>query len=192
MINKNSPSRTRIYACVVYEDSAPKNWKDIISNEFVPAFISPYHNCDHDPDGEIKKPHWHVMIMYDGVKTKEQFEEFRDRFGGVGAEIVASKRGYARYLCHLDNPEKYRYNIDDVIELSGADYKDCISRDSDKYKTIKAMLSYIGNNHIMSYRIFMDYCMEYEPEWYACLVDKATYVVSSYIDSIRKDDYFNL
>lgn len=107
-MKKNSPSRTRIYGTVVYPDSAPENWKDIISSEFVPTFISPFHDSDINPDGEIKKPHYHVMVMYDGVKTKEQFEEFRNRFGGVGTEIIASKRGYARYLCHLDNPEKYR------------------------------------------------------------------------------------
>lgn len=191
-MKKNSPSRTRIYGCVVYADSAPSDWKEQISKEFVPCFISPYHDKDINPDGTQKKPHWHVMILYDGVKTKEQFEEFRDRFGGVGTEIIASKRGYARYLCHLDNPEKYRYNIDDVIEISGADYKDTISRDSDKYKTIKQMIAYIRNNHIVSYCQFMDYCIEYEPEWYTCLVDRGTYVVNQYIESQRKEDFYNI
>lgn len=188
------PNRNRLYACVVYEDSAPKDWMKIIENEFVPCFISPYHDKDIDNDGEKevpKKPHWHIMIMYDGVKTREQFIEFRDRFGGVGCEIISSKRGYARYLCHLDNPEKYKYDVEGVTELSGADYQDAISRDSDKFKTIKSMLSYIRNNHITSFTQFMDYCIDYEPEWYICLCSHATYVISTYITEMRKEDFYS-
>ena len=67
-----------------------------------------------DEDGnkivKPKKPHYHVMIMYDSVKTIEQAREVLSAIGGVGVEIVNSVRGYARYLCHLDNPEKYQYD----------------------------------------------------------------------------------
>lgn len=186
-------SRTRIYGCVVYPDSAPEDWLSKISSEYVPTFVSPLHDKDIDQTGEgqkPKKPHYHVMVMYDGVKTKEQFEEFEKKFGGVGCEIIASKRGYARYLCHLDNPEKQKYNIEDVLEFSGADYKDAIARDSDKYKSIKAMISFIKNQHITSYCQFMDYCMDYEPEWYSCLVSCGTYVISTYITELRKEDKY--
>lgn len=191
-MKKDKPSRTRIFGCVVYPDSAPDDWLSIISDEHVPVFVSPLHNQDINPDGEIKKAHYHVMVMYEGVKTEDQFIEFRDRFGGVGTEIIASKRGYARYLCHLDNPEKFRYNIDDVLEFAGADYKDSISRDSDKYKTIKAMISYIRNNHVCAYTQFMDYCMDYEPEWFTCLCSSGTYVIKSYIEEQRKEAFYNL
>ena len=38
--------RTRNYATVVYPESAPENWQQILEEEFVPAFISPLHNQD--------------------------------------------------------------------------------------------------------------------------------------------------
>ena len=51
------------------------------------------------------------MIMYDGKKSIEQAKENFDKIGGVGCEIVNSTRGYARYLCHLDNPDKEQLSL---------------------------------------------------------------------------------
>lgn len=185
----NKSGRTRVYACVVYPESAPNDWLDRLRKECVPAFVSPLHDKDVNPDGEIKKPHYHVEVMFDGVKSLEQWETFRDSFGGVGNEIVQSVRGYARYLCHLDNPEKERYNVDDVISIGGADYADTISRNSDKYAIIRAMISFIRNNHITSYTELMDHSMEFEPDWYRALCDNSSFVVKTYIDDQRREIY---
>ncbi|MEE3444090.1 MAG: Rep family protein, partial [Methanobrevibacter sp.] len=89
---------------MVYPESAPEDWEIILSNEFVPAFISPLHENDLNPDNSPKKPHYHVILMFDSVKTTEQAKEVFAKIGGVGCEIVKSLRGYSRYLCHLDNP----------------------------------------------------------------------------------------
>ena len=35
--------RTRNFATVIYPESAPENWQDILVEQFVPAFISPLH-----------------------------------------------------------------------------------------------------------------------------------------------------
>ena len=110
MSTKSGLGRTRNFATIIYEESAPENWREILSDLLIPCFISPYHDSDINPNGEPKKPHWHVLIMFDSVKTMEQAKEIFDKVGGVGCEKVNSLRGYARYLCHLDNPEKFQYN----------------------------------------------------------------------------------
>ena len=92
--------RTRNFATVVYPDSAPDNWQQILEEKFIPAIISPLHDSDVNPTGEPKKPHYHVLIMFDGVKTKDQAIDVFDAIHGVGCERVNSIRGYARYLCH--------------------------------------------------------------------------------------------
>ena len=102
--------RTRNFATVVYPESAPDNWQSILEEQFVPAFISPLHDSDLNPTGEPKKEHYHVVIMYDSVKTMEQAQDLFQKIGGVGCERVQSIRGYARYLCHLDNPDKHQYD----------------------------------------------------------------------------------
>lgn len=173
-------SRTRNYATVVYPESAKDNWLDILSEYHVPCLVSPLHDCDHDPDGCIKKPHYHVLVMFDSVKTVSQFDEIREAIGGVGHEYVQSTRGYARYLCHLDNPEKYQYDLKDVRALSGADFDDIISLVTDKYKAIGQMQDFIKDHEMVSYSDFMDYCREYEWSWYKILCDCGTYVIKEY------------
>ena len=123
-IKKNSAidDRKRDYACVVYPDSAKKDWISIIADLKVPVFISPLHDQDVNPDGELKKPHYHVMFMFEGKKSEDQFDFIKSLFGGVGNELILSRKGYARYLCHLDNPEKAQYHISEVISLCGANY----------------------------------------------------------------------
>ena len=104
--------RTRNFATIVYPESAPENWKTILEEAMVPAFISPLHDKDINPDGEIKKAHFHVILAFDTVKTLEQAQDIISKIGGVGCQPVVSLRGNARYLCHLDNPEKYQHHKD--------------------------------------------------------------------------------
>ena len=180
---KSTKTRTRNFACVVYPESAPDNWQSILSDQFVPAFISPLHNKDLNPTGEVKKEHFHVMIMFDSVKTIEQAKVIFDLISGVGCEVVNSTRGYARYLCHLDNPEKAQYNIDDVRCLSGADYANVISLVTDKYKAIGEMIDFCQVNDIFSYATLLEYCRLERFDWFRVLCDSGTVVIKEYLKS---------
>lgn len=175
--------RTRNFATVVYPDSAPDNWQEILSEQFVPAFISPLHDKDINPTGEAKKPHWHVMLMFDGVKTTEQALEIFNKIGGVGCEVVQSQRGYARYLCHLDNPEKAQYEPQNVRSLCGADYTSTIGLVTDKYKAISEMIDYCVENNIVSYSDLLEYSRMERFDWFRVLCDNGTIVIREYLKS---------
>ena len=55
--------RTRNYATIVYPESAPKNWLDILREMKFNVLVSPLHDKDVNPeDGEIKKAHYHVLL----------------------------------------------------------------------------------------------------------------------------------
>lgn len=183
MSEQKSTTRYRNFACVVYPDSAPVDWKEILSAHLIPTFISPLHDKDVNPNGEPKKPHYHVMLMYDGVKSPEQVAEVFSSFGGVGCEIVKSIRGYARYLCHLDNPEKAQYDQGDVVSLAGADYVSTIGLAIDKYKAIREMIDYCEEHNIISYAELLRYCMSDRFDWFRILCDNGTYVVKEYLKS---------
>lgn len=180
----NNSKRTRNFATVVYPDSAPENWLEIISSQHVPCFISPLHDKDFDGTGEKpKKPHYHVLATYDSVKTVEQAQSFFNTFNGVGLEIVNSSRAYARYLCHLDNPEKAQYSIDDVKCFGGADYRGLIGCAADKAKAIREMIAYIEENDITC---FSDLCLMSSLErsdWFDCLINSGAYFIKEYIKS---------
>ena len=175
--------RYRNYATVIYPESMPENALDIIKSWKVPCFVSPLHDQDQNPTGEDKKPHYHVLIMFEGVKTFDQVKELFDQIGGVGVEVVSSLRGYARYLCHLDNPEKAQYKTDDVLQCSGADYFSICNLPTDRYRVIGDMITYIVSNHVQYFGDFMLWCMENEPSWYRSLCDNSSYVIKEFIKS---------
>lgn len=179
----NGKGRTRNYATVVYPESAPSEWQEILSQQFVPAFISPLHDQDVNPTGEPKKAHYHVLIMFDSVKTKDQAEAIFKLIGGVGCEVVQSIRGYARYLCHLDNPEKAQYKQESVRSLCGADYSATIGLVTDKYKAIGEMIDYCKDNNIVSYSDLLEYCRMERFDWFRVLCDNGTVVMKEYLKS---------
>lgn len=185
MINdkSNGKGRARNFATVVYPDSAPCDWQNILSDCFVPVFISPLHDKDVNPTGDAKKSHWHVLIMFDGVKTKEQASDIFNKIGGVGCEVVQSIRGYSRYLCHLDNPEKVQYNQEDVRSMCGADYPATIGLVTDKYKAIGEMIDFCEENDIISYSELLKYCRMEHFDWFRVLCDNGTVVMKEYLKS---------
>lgn len=188
MADKKSTSgrgRTRNFATVVYTDSAPENWQEILVEQFIPAFISPLHDKDVNPTGEPKKAHYHVMLMFDGVKTREQAKEVFDKINGVGCEVVQSVRGYARYLCHLDNPEKAQYRQEDVRALCGADYANVIGLITDKYKAIGEMLDFCEEHDIISYSQLLCYARMERFDWFRVLCDNGTLIMKEYLRSRR-------
>lgn len=181
--NSSGKGRTRNYASVVYPESAPCNWQDILSEQFVPAFISPLHDKDLNPTGEAKKPHYHVVIMFDSVKTKDQAVDVFSKIGGVGCEVIQSIRGYARYLCHLDNPEKAQYLQEHVRSLCGADYSSVIGLVTDKYKAIGEMIDFCREKNVYSYSDLLEYCRLERFDWFRVLCDNGTVVMKEYLKS---------
>lgn len=175
--------RTRNWATVVYPESAPENWKSALQEQCIPAFISPLHDNDLNTNGELKKGHFHVMLLFDGVKTQEQVQEIFTLIGGVGIEPVNCVRAYARYLCHLDNPEKAQYDIKDVLSYSGADYSTIISLASDKYSAIGEMIEFCIQNGIDSYAELLMYSKNNRFDWFKVLCDNGTVTIVQFLKS---------
>lgn len=173
--------RSRTWATMIYQESAPSDWLQKLDELHIDAFVSPEHNKDFNPNGEPKKPHWHVLINFASVKSKEQVKEVFDLIGGVGAENVSSFRNYARYLCHLDNPDKARYSEDDVKTFGSLDYMDTISVPSDKYEVIGEMIDFCEVNKIVSYAQLLRITRKYKQAWYRALCDNASWVMKEYL-----------
>ncbi|MCM1050099.1 MAG: replication protein [Clostridiales bacterium] len=127
-------TRNTYYATLTYPESAPENWIELLEEEHIQALISPLHDKDIDSEGKTKKPHYHVILMFESLKSNNQVQAIVEKFGGVGVIPIQSLGAYSRYLCHLDNSEKAQYKCEDVKEISGANYKECCRQNSDKEK----------------------------------------------------------
>lgn len=182
--DKSSVSkRYRNFATVVYPDSAPSDWQRILADQLVPSFISPLHDSDVNPTGEVKKSHFHVIIIFDGTKSFDQAREVFDLIGGVGCEVVKSLRAYSRYLCHLDNPDKAQYAVEDVKSLSGADYMAVIGLAIDKYKSIGEMIDFCVSEGVASYSDLLMYARQNRFDWFRILCDCGTLVMKEFLKS---------
>lgn len=173
-------SRTRNYTTVVYPESFNFDFLDDLHVDFV---MSPYHEFDSNPDGSLKKGHYHIMLMYDSVKTLQQAKSDVALFGGVGCEPVKSTRGMLRYFCHLDNPEKHQYPTSEVFVRGDLNYNDLIKSYSDNLNAVKDMLHFINDNHITSYFDFLFWCSDNNEYWFNLLVERYSYVIDKAIKS---------
>lgn len=186
--SKGSDGRSRAWATVVYPESAPENWLDILQDLKCPCMVSPLHCDDVNPDGEKKKSHYHVLFLFDSVKSREQMLEIFPTFGGVGCEKCVSARGYARYLCHLDNPEKAQYSPSDVLCFMGADYTEVVCSSSDRLDLVRQMTRFIRDNHIHYFNRFFDYCAENNESWYIALNKDCGWIIKEYIKSLAYEE----
>lgn len=173
--------RSNNWATIVYPESAPENWKQLLDDMHLDALISPLHDEDFNPNGEPKKKHWHVLVKFPSVQSQNQAKVVFEQFGGVGTERIANFRNYARYLCHLDNPDKARYQENDVIALGTLSYFDIISVPDDKYQVIGEMIDFCEVNKIVSYAQLLRITRKYKQTWYRALCDNASWVMKEYL-----------
>lgn len=112
-------SKYRYHCGLVYPDSAPEDWEDQLRATFGEYAISP----EHTPDLEEGKPHYHVIYRHGNPCTVEYAISIQPPgiFANDRLEACLHPRAYARYLIHLDNPEKQQFTggIDAIKLLNG-------------------------------------------------------------------------
>ena len=179
--------RTRNWGFIVYPESAPENWREILDDLHVPWVESPLHDKDVNPDGEIKKPHWHVLVMFSGNKSYAQIKEISSKVKAPNPQKVANVKGMIRYFIHLDNPEKFQYKKSEIITHGGADIATYLSvTTSERYELIREMMEFINNQGITEMKDMLDYAMrERFDDWFPLLCDNSAYIIDSYIKSNR-------
>ncbi len=118
--------KSRYWAFVVYPESAPEDWMQILQLSGLRAAVSPLHDKDLNPDEQEKKPHWHVIACWEGPTTFSAAKAITDKLSAPIPVPLNSVRGYYRYFTHKDNPEKFQYEEADIIHLGGFDPSDYI------------------------------------------------------------------
>ena len=148
----------RTWAFVVYPESLPKNYEEIITNTGLPMAFSPLHDKDVNPTGEVKKPHYHVIVYYENATTYNNVKtNVTDILNGTIPIKLESMRGMYRYHLHLDNPEKYQYDDRDRKFYNGFDI-DMASKltKTEKNKLIREIHDFIKNYKVFEYSDLMD------------------------------------
>lgn len=159
--------RGRVWACIVYPESAPENWRDILDESHIPYAISPIHDRDENADGSPKKPHWHILFICEGKKSQEQMDSLSHSVNGTICQKVQSAKGMARYLIHQDNPEKAQYSKNDIECHGGLDIGPYLVNSAATQRELSKMIvNYIISEGIEDIIDIIAYAAMNDDEWY--------------------------
>lgn len=86
---------------------------DYIKSNF--RYIGILHDKDIDNNGELKKPHWHILCCFPNDRWRSKLSKDL----GISSNYMRKcedKNHFSRYLLHLDDTDKFQY---DESELFG-------------------------------------------------------------------------
>lgn len=183
----NSDNRVRNWSFILYEDSAPENWRELLDDMHIEWIESPWHDKDINANGEPKKKHKHILLLFAGKKSYEQIKEITDSLNCPIPERCHNSRALVRYMAHLDNPEKAAYNVSDIIAHGGVDLAEMLRpSSSERYTIIREMIDYVRSSGITEFQDLMDYAAEERFEdWFPLLCDSCAFIIGQYIKSQR-------
>lgn len=183
---KNANTKKRNWAFVLYPESAPEDWLNILMQTGLQCAISPLHDKDIDPTGQPKKAHYHVILCYSGPTTYNVVKSLTDSLNCPIPQALEQVRGYYRYLTHKDNPEKAQYDERGISTLGGFDILDFCELTKSEVMTIKRSLqAMIRDQRITEYSDFMDLLMDNEMLAEYDVASSNTYFFEKYISSVR-------
>lgn len=179
--------RTRNWGTIIYpptgaegeRTTCPDTWAEILGSLGVRAVASPIHDRDVLENGEFKKPHRHVLLAFDGVKSAQQVRDIVAKIGGVGVEPINSLYAQVRYLTHMDNPEKAQYSTLDVLTFGGFEYKRYASTKEDEERETCGRMAEI-----------MNMCAEFGVWDFAAVSDMLMSERPDLFGTFRKNSYY--
>lgn len=202
-------TRGRNFSFILYEDSAPSDWRQRLQDLHVCSAASPLHDEDRFEDdfagdevrpphkaGDLKKPHRHVLLMFDGKKAVSQVCRMVEPLGVRHVELVNSLRGYSRYLCHLDEPQtgvpypKRIYPVQGIETFCGASLDLSKALSGEELKRVRSeVIRFVRENHVTEYADLVDYAEDREPDWIEFVTGKTVFL-TAYLRSVRGRDRF--
>lgn len=169
---------------MLYEDSAPKNYLDILKLQQVAFALSPWHDRDmwNELDeqenpmhkaGTPKKKHRHGVFKFDSLKNLEQVKLITDLLNAPRPQKVNSPTMAIQYFTHKNDLEKAQYDAKDIFDcgLGVDDYYLTVLTRSQKKKIVTEMILYMRQNKIDRLSTLIEYAQDNKPEWFDLLQD---------------------
>lgn len=178
--------KKRNWAFILYLDSAPTNWRDILQETGLLFAISPYHDKDINADGTPKKPHYHIIACWDGPTTYNVAKRLTDSVNATIPQPLEQIRGYYRYFTHMDNPEKFQYKENEITTINGFDinnYVELTYTEISKY--LYQIQQLIREKKIVEYGDLMDLLVDNDCKELWDVAKTHTIFLNTYISSRR-------
>lgn len=168
--------------------SAPDDWQQRLQLSGLQYAISPLHDKDkhEDESGKIKKPHYHVIVVYGSPTTYNNVKNLTDSFNAPIPQALEQVRGYYRYLTHKDNADKYQYDEKDIQVGGGFDIANFVELSKSEVTEIKFKLQLLIREHSMTeYKVFLDYVQDNLDRTMYDVASSNTMLFNTYLRSSR-------
>ena len=183
----NGGQRARNWSFVVYPDSAPENWQEILANLHVPVGISPIHDKDVNADGSPKKPHYHIALAFKSMKSYSQILEISTSLNATKkVEVIRDMKGMVRYFIHRDNPEKCQdYKASDIVTLGGFDAQEYLKPTASEGLVLqREMLDFCINYGVVEFSDLVSYALREREDWMQEL-NRSSFLIKEFVKSCR-------
>lgn len=128
------------------------------------------------------------MMSWDGPVTQGPVRLVSESVGShVEVKKVGSGRGLIRYMIHMDNPEKYQYDVAEIKGHNGADVQSYFELTAtDKLTVMKEIVQFIYNNEITNYAEFLMMAItdQDNDDWFSVAVNSNTLAINKMIDAM--------
>lgn len=193
-------TRGRNWCLIFYPEDLPEDWLERVKTELqAPMLVSPLHDQDYTNEGKPKKPHYHVIFFFPTLHSQNQLKKMLgDMFGTtengsiIGVAnilstcLVRNRSLAVRYLAHMDDADKHRYDESDIQGFNGADVtKELVRSQEETQLLIVSMEEFIEENGITELAAFSKAIRYTHPEWHTILATKMTIYFSNFIRSRR-------
>lgn len=180
-------SRTRAWTFVVYPESVRPDWRELLDEMHIQWVESPLHDKDLNGNGEPKKPHIHVLLYFEGVKSYDQVFQITDALNCPIPQRAHDTKALVRYMAHLDNPDKAQYSTNDIVAHGGFDVQKALEpSSSQKHEYIAQMIDWCQTVDCIEYSDLLEYAVLHRPDdWYPLLCDSCTMLMTNYLRSRR-------
>ncbi|WP_103573785.1 replication protein [Campylobacter concisus] len=159
MAKKPSQVKARIWALLVYPESAPEGWRERLKQSGVQGFISPLHDKDvKEETEEEKKKHWHVGLVFSGPTSLAAVSEISKQLNGPAPQRARDVKGLYDYCSHKNNPEKYQYDEAEIECFNGFDISKYVTSKStgERLQLRRAINALIKKENICEYCELID------------------------------------
>ena len=185
MAIKNKPS---VCAFLLYPDLSDiggiqlyANIKYVMELNGLSGFASPVH---HDSE----RYHVHVMVIRPSRCgfTMSTWREIADCLNAVNShvEVILSPHKYARYLLHLDNPEKEQFDLKSIKVFGNLDYLSYIKIQdafekvkSDDTEIVKDILLYINTYSVTNFTDLVDFALDRSINWIPTITNRHSFFI---------------
>ena len=177
--------RARAWTFIIYPESAPEDWREILNNQQLCWVCSPLHDKDVNAIGEPKKPHRHILLSFSGKKGYKQIWSVSEAIKGTRPQVCHEQKALIRYFTHRDNPEKAQYESSDIEAYGGFDLEEYLKPTASECMAIQnEMIEWCYRYNITEFRALQIYALRERSDW-ANELNRSCFQITQFLKSQR-------